>query len=228
MTTLWIYGDSFAEDRSESWQWHQQLAKAHNIAETKITAQAGVANDWISTQIKDQHEQWQNGDRVLVIITQPNRQWWFEDRPEMGNIGLMWGHPWARMMQMTDQHRVDAVGYYINYLQRDAVDYLRCEQMVAWIQQLAQQRSVELTVIPAFEMPVDLSKWCLGNLTDVCNWEFVDERSRVQHYASIQDSRLNHLSLENHKWFVDKISQHWQSGQPMDLTQGSLRHTISY
>lgn len=228
MTTLWIYGDSFAEDRSESWQWHQLLATSYGIKETKIIAQAGVANDWISTQIKDQHEQWQNGDRVLVVITQPNRQWWFEDRPEMGNIGLMWGHPWARMMHMTDQHRVDAVGYYINYLQRDDIDYLRCEQMISWLRHLAVKQSTILTVIPAFEMPVDLSEWCLGNLTDVCNWEFVDERSRVQHYASVQDSRLNHLSVDNHRWFSEKIYQHWITGLPMDLTQGSLHNIISY
>lgn len=228
MTTLWIYGDSFAEDHKESWQWMHLLSKSFDIKHIEISAQAGVANDWISTQIREQYQQWQSGDRVLIVITQPNRQWWFEDRPEMGNIGLMWGHPWARMMHMTDQHRVDAVGYYLNYLQRDSIDYLRCEQMIAWIRQLSAQKSVTLTVIPAFEMPVDLSEWCLGNLTDVCNWEFVDEKSRVQHYASIKDSRLNHLSAENHQWFCDRISRHWQSGTPIDLLTGSLRNVISY
>lgn len=225
MKTLWIYGDSFAEHSDYELQWYKQLLEFFNEEhQLQVHSLAGVANDWISTQILETVHLWLPEDKVIVIPTQANRQWWFEEHPHLSNINSMWGHPMAQQIEAENKPRVDAVGYYMNYLQRDSIDGLRVLQMLAWIEYLAQD--VDLRIIPAFDLGVDLSHHCEGTLTDVCNAEFFDHHSQQRHYAKGVDSRVNHLSPDNHSWLAHTIAHAYAQGLPVDLTQGSRRGFI--
>lgn len=214
MSKLWIYGDSFAQDHQVESQWHRQYFAQSYHCDLVIHAQAGVANDWISTEILNTHTAWNKGDQVIVIPTQPNRQWWFPEYPHMSNINSMWGHPLAQDIEAKDKNRVDAVGYYMNFLQRDDIDQLRARQMLAWMSALAVD--IDLIIIPAFDLGFSACSQCKGNLTDVCNAEFFDQRSRQRYYQQGTDLRLNHLSSKNHTILANKLIQE----DVLDLTQG--------
>lgn len=219
MQTLWIYGDSFAEDHNSSQQWLHQLKQLSNIEQLQVHALAGSANDWISMQILNTSDQWQEDDVVIVIPTQANRQWWFEDHPHMSNINSMWGHAWARELEADNKHRVDAVGYYMNFLQRDDIDTLRCRQMTAWVESVANAKGVTLRMLPAFDLGFSI-RGCEGNLTDVCNSEFFDRRVMERHYQQGVDSRVNHLSPVNHEWLANALYTSLVNNIGVDLTQG--------
>ena len=228
MNTLWIYGDSFSTDyKDEEWIWTRALA--HRFADQNLIAHyknasvAGCSNDWISTQIAHDIDTWQQGDSVIVIPTEPSRQWWFADAPELSNIISMRGSPEAKSYTQRFPERVTAVNYYYTQIWRNTVDSMRYEQMIAWLKLHALDRGVNLVLMPAFDVPTDYKGivHTQGSLTEtVCNGEFINDKEMSQWYSTGLDTRYNHMCKRNHAVLVDKLWERFTQGTPVDLTQG--------
>ena len=62
----------------------------------------------------------------------------------------------------------------------------------------------------------------IGNLTvDVCNKEFDSTKTLQNFYNKTGfDSRLNHMSIENHYILADKVGDYFINQTPVDLTTG--------
>ena len=65
--TLWIYGDSYAQDSEQAGCWAQVLQQLQESSRLEVHGLAGAGNDWIFRQILDTAAQWQPEDRVVVV-----------------------------------------------------------------------------------------------------------------------------------------------------------------
>ena len=83
--TLWIYGDSFGVDWKVDWGWHRQLAGQLNVDKVVNQCCSGCANEWSAKNFRD--DQHSKGDIVIFFLTNPARQWFWEDKPHYDSSG---------------------------------------------------------------------------------------------------------------------------------------------
>ena len=97
MNRMWMFGDSFVsplnanydEDYHPDWTWTKQLATKLNL-QTRIVAQPGISNQWISHEIINFYDEMEIGDTVVIVTTELNRNWLFFEKPSLSNL-YMWG-----------------------------------------------------------------------------------------------------------------------------------------
>lgn len=217
MALIHIYGDSYAHDHGEPWQWFRQLS--NTIKQPyRITACEGIPNDWISHHVLE--DEWQPGDIPIIIATEPARQWWFEKDPHMSNVASIFDTDEFRNYSKANKRQVDSVHVYYAHLWRPELDMVRFHAHVA----LWCTRGVAPVVIPAFDTPVDYTHakcTVQGSLDDcVSKPEFASERAMLAAYSRDgRDTRINHMNRHNHTVLADKIAHGLLTGT-IDLTQG--------
>ena len=97
MADLYVYGDSFAVDWREPWVWIRQFAERMRVDNCHVQACSGTNNEWIVKTFRDDRHQ--PGDIVLVFITEPSRQWFFEDKPYLSNLASILDTQDAKQIQ---------------------------------------------------------------------------------------------------------------------------------
>ena len=217
---LCVYGDSYAADHGEEWQWFRQLSSLLDQPYT-VTACEGIANDWISHYILE--HTWQPDDVPVIIATEPARQWWFEKDPHMSNVASIFDTDEFREYTKQNKRQVDSVHVYYAHLWRPELDMTRFHAHIAlWCVQ-----GVAPVIIPAFDTPVcyDLARCSVAGSLDNCvsKPEFATEEHMRQAYTRDgRDCRINHMSRENHAVLAHKIHEGLSTGV-IDLTEGFLR-----
>lgn len=220
MALIHIYGDSYAHDHGEPWQWFRQLSSLLDQPYT-VTACEGIANDWISHYILE-HE-WHCDDVPVIIATEPARQWWFEHDPHMTNVASIFNTDQFREYARENKRQVDSVHVYYAHLWRPELDMTRFHAHTAlWCTQ-----GVAPVIIPAFDTPIryDLARCTVvGSLDDcVSKREFASEAEMKRAYSSDgRDTRINHMCRENHTVLAHKICEGITTGA-IDLTKGFKR-----
>ena len=221
MSSLYIYGDSFAVDWEEPWVWQRQIAPRLGIDKVVVQGCAGCANEWtLKLFQQDQHKP---KDIVIFFITDPSRQWWFEDRPSLCNLSSIMDTKEAQQVKDNDRDKFEAIVNYYAHLQNDKIDRLRLEMMIDFIKVKAIEREVILQVIPCFDMQIDWTDLnpCKGNMTThVCDREFANMDDLPTWYEQSIDTRANHMTIENHTRFANKLLHRFVKGGAIDLTQG--------
>lgn len=228
MRTLWIFGDSFSRSSTEPRTWPQLLSQRLGTELVNVSLR-GASPDWIIRQYLTALAQIDPEDPVIVLFTNPNRFWFYEDQPDLTNPAI------TDFAQHRNSDQARAAQSYFQYLQRPELDlqwtYYRAMAVSHETQRLNLRRPL---LIQAFAQDVSAAEhfhtvaWAQGTLTDL---QFREYRDRDSVMASIQrqgvdpvfrgtDCRYNHLCLLNHSVLADKLAQHFLSDQPVDLTQG--------
>ncbi len=203
---LWIYGDSFATDWKVDWGWQRLLAPRLKTSHCYIQACAGTSNEWILKTFRDDaHEP---GDCVIVFLTEPARQWFFEDEPHLSNLVSILNTADAADVKEASREKYDAVIGYYEHLHRDDLSDLRLQMITDFLRVKGIERQINLQVIPAFTMNIDWTDLypCKGNMTwSICDREFADCRDIEQWYGQSIDTRANHMTAHNHRVFADLL-----------------------
>lgn len=205
---LWIYGDSFAVDWREPWVWQRQFANRIGVERVYNQACSGTNNEWILKTFADDEGRQEPGDIALIFLTEPARQWWIKDRPELSNLSSIIDTKDAKEFKDQDPQVFDAIINYYTYLDRPDLTDFRLAMMTDFIRVKSIERELRLQVIPCFNMNIDWTDLypVHGNMTfSVCDGEFASRSEIPNWYNTSIDTRANHMTLENHTVLADKL-----------------------
>lgn len=221
MSNLYIYGDSFAVDWREPWVWMRQFAERIKVDNCYVQACSGTNNEWILKTFRDDNHK--PGDIVLIFLTEPSRYWFYEDKPYLSNLASIIETQDAKDIKRTDRDKYDAIIGYYEHLHRDDLVDFRLQMMTDFIRVKSIEREIHLQVIPCFMMNIDWTDLnpCQGNMTfSVCDREFATHTDIPLWYNQSIDTRANHMTLENHTIFADKLYTRFTQGGILDLDTG--------
>lgn len=212
MSKLWVFGDSFSDmpqTRTE-YSWQNLLANKLRITGIENRACPGASNDWIFYTVTSNINNLAGDDYVVIQTTQKHRQWFFRDRPTIGNYWI------ADFEKFVTPDQRKAVDMYVDHLQSDLIDNVRWTQFSLALERLTPSIAARVLVLPGFESVNGV----IGTLLEVSDNEFIDQENIQQYFYSNQgiDPRNNHLSAENHKILAEKIFNFFSNNEMIDLT----------
>ena len=210
MNTVWVFGDSYAVDHGQEWQWFKQYAKLKG-KEYKTKADYGVANSWISMQVFEHYHNkvFQPGDSIIVVTTHCIRHWFLWDHPNVSN--------YQNMTHLDPNHfginkeQIHAIELYYKHIQSGYQDSFLYDANTAWLNhyaELFQQQGIEMIIIQGFPNATDIqpkgARNIKGSLFDsVCSLEFKSQKHMDEWYErDVPDQRVNHMCKDNHQVFA--------------------------
>lgn len=219
MNDLWIFGDSFSVGRQDikngkeiSYSlWYELVAQNLKCEYYHNHAQWGVSNEYIINEFMSRKKEYKRGDYIIIQLTDPSRQWFFLDHPELANIHI------KDMKKWVSKNEYNAVQSYLKYLDNDAVKIMRYTLycMALELQAKNELAHCKILILPGFQPIPTLS----GTLLEICNNEFTSTDSADRWYQLHEiDIRPNHLSPKNHELLGNKVSYYFLNGGYVDLT----------
>ena len=219
MPNLWIFGDSFSVGRQDINKgeeiyyklWYEEVALNLKCEYYHNYAQWGVSNEYIINEFMSRKTEYHKGDYIIIQLTDPSRQWFFQDKPELANIHV------KDMKKWTSREQYAAIQSYLKYLDNDPIKLMKYTLYCMALEFQAKHNlsHCRILILPGFHVIPTI----LGTLLDVCNNEFESELSMNAWYDKHNiDPRPNHLSESNHKILSDKIINYFLQGGLLDLT----------
>lgn len=220
--TIWVFGDSYVEDRDEDWQWFKQL---ETLTGEPVIAmgESGVNNDFITHQIYLHLElgKIKSSDWVIQIQTQYSRQWFFKDRPKLSNFAHH-NDPTVIGMSRDEKRATDS---WIKHLYNPEClrwqTYANSFAMHTAVNWLSGARSL---VIPGFHngfFPFNPNTTVKGTLTECVS--YLETATREEYVKLLEqdlgDPRINHMSQANHTILAQKIADSRTTGE-LNLLKG--------
>jgi len=224
---LIIVGDSFSvapmETQDTTLTWPQLAADRLGL-ELMNLSQHGVAQDWCFQQLRsgfNAEDAITAQDRIIVILTHPNRFWFLEEYPNLSNSHIIGLDKYVTK----EQNR--AIQGFMQHIQRPQLDTLQMIMRLGWLASYVITRSLpNPLMIRAFGMNIqeaeeyEVMSWARGTLFDIQANEFWSNTQSTHEYFKGVDCRYNHLSLRNHSIMADKVIDHFKNSSPLDLTTG--------
>lgn len=189
----------------------------------------GASPDWIIRQYLTALAQIDRQDFVIVLFTNPNRFWFYEDQPDLTNPSIL------DFSEHRPREQAQAAISYFRYLQRPELDlqwtYYRAVVVSHETQRLGLRKPL---LIQCFDQSLsaaesfDTVTWAQGTLTAL---QFAEYRDPELVLGEIQstgrdpvfrgtDCRYNHLCLKNHTILADRLAAYFLEDRVPDLTQG--------
>lgn len=216
---LWVFGDSFSVPREYMKLpthplWTELVTEGLKEPEIRYCSQWGVSNEWIINELMTKQSQFEVGDKVILQLTSPDRQWFFEDNPSIGNFFIEDLDHFGNISKA----QTGAIKSYITHLNSDHLTRIRSSLYHLGVERITQILNwVQILVLPGW---TDISG-VNGKLMDICNGEFETDQARVNWYDHHKiDPRPNHMSKNNHRILSNKIVSYFTTGQPIDLQTG--------
>lgn len=229
--TIWVFGDSYVEERGVDWQWFKQLGKLMNEPVIAL-GESGVNNDFITHQIylHLEQEKIHKDDWVIQVHTQYSRQWFFKDRPKLSNFVH---HTDPTVLGMTrDEKR--AADSWIKYLYNP-----ECLRWQTYANSLAMHTAVNWLsggarslIIPGFHngfFPFNPHIGVKGTLTECVSYLETADLAEYEKMLTQDggDPRVNHMSQTNHSILAQKIADSRTTGE-LNLLKGfDIQRTLT-
>jgi hypothetical protein len=229
---LYIFGDSFStphEHKSEvigpngivsflplekNWTSivSEELTGSRNHVNESVL---GCANEFIFHKLTERESSFKSGDYVIVQLTSYYREWFFEDKPHMGNYISAKFEPGVH----ASKEVTEALEMYKKYLYSDhrlIIHYIAMRDAIILRTKLLAEINVRFLIIPGFHNIRGVE----GTMFDASNTEFDCKETADAFYNKTSDNRYNHFSENNHKILANKIINFFKNGNTVDLTAG--------
>lgn len=224
MTTLAIFGDSFAADRQDCPDW--TVAWPNLLRDQySVTNYAWSASSFTNTykQFITHHRDY---DRVVVLVTGPTR---FGHAPLLLDAKPVWVNGLGTLeglkqsgqglLSQEDQNKLRALEMYWIYLQDLAGIHLTAPLM---LEEIRRQRPDAL-LIPCFPWPYANSIWpaettCMRDLQSAClrglreDWLCDDEFWNQRSYPFTERAMKCHLTVEGNLHMAARVKEHLIAG----------------
>ena len=239
MSTLWIFGDSYANNNLYGrehileQQWHRVLAR-ELAYDYQNLAVSGSSLDYLYHEWHRLYKQFQPGNLVVIVITGLNRRWLLKDRPEFSNpLNLFSGD----ITNSITRSKNKALLYYYKHLDHPGASEAALYNWLCAVDLFCSRNRVKVLLMPAFKDTKDLLKEWRGDLKhveisvgralgNVSYAEHADELVGGKEVLYERDGRCCHLTPPNHRILVDKILDCYKYGKPLDLSKGFLSGLI--
>lgn len=227
MATLYIFGDSFSVpyDDNNPRVWTTQLADllSKHTAQEIVTVNrslVGSAQDYAIAELTESKSLITDQDYIVVVLTEPNRNWYFLERPDLSNSWIL------DLDQAIEPEQLKAIELYLKHIQNYYIDVMRVNQRLTWlayqVNKLGWHRPAILLAFPqqlgGSENLEELSI-SNGSLLEIQKKEYYQSEEKTLTWRGI-DPRYNHLCLVNHDVLAQKVFDTLINNQPLDLTQG--------
>ena len=196
---LIMVGDSFsvepmeAEDTTQTWP--RMAADRMGLSLWNLS-QHGVAQDWCFQQLRAGFHS-ENAitaqDRIIVVLTHPNRFWFLEKYPNLSNSHII------GMENHVSKEQNRAIQGFLQHIQRPELDTLHMVFRLGWLAgYVARLQLAPPLIIRAFGMNVQEAEthagmsWATGTLFDIQANEFQDPETTTHDYFRGVDCRYNH------------------------------------
>ena len=228
-SNLWVFGDSFSyqdqQDRQDAPVWPrlvaEQLAgimrRPFNLINHSLLG-AGQEYTWYT--IRNNLQQIQPTDYVIITLTHAGRKWFYQDMPHLSSAFVI------NFDEIVGEERARAAELYIKHIQRPEQDFMDMDHRFAWLDWQVKQHGLRKPVILNCFVQDFIEPWpydgvimSQGNLfKDVQQREWAHEAPQ-EHWQG-HDLRYMHLTLRNHRVLADKLVRSLWRGLDIDLTQG--------
>lgn len=216
MTTLWVFGDSFADKTTSTNTWVDQVAATLNC-NPKFLAVGGSGVSYTYEQFNRYREQIQDNDILIFALTEITRHWF--DRNNISET------IWVIMDRQDESTK--AIEHYLKYLDNDAVDKEHLNNFLYNLHYLTKKKNTITIILPSFDYMSQLlnerkDKFPLFRIADrslfqVSTEEYNGMFDKQNIVNSGYDTRVCHLMDANHTILANKIVNNVKSNEPIAL-----------
>lgn len=225
MSKLWVFGDSYCLPNmvTHEWTcdpWHQVLSKMLGVNATEIHAQYGISNNYISYLIRQNLARIMPDDKLVIITTQINRQWFLKEYPHISN------HNGVDSPLLTKNQQKALKNYILQLPQNDFDSMIIMENMIAWCTLNANILNVPVAIVAGFEAISYHTS--TGSLFQV-DWKEHGSFERKQMFLdkhNKRDPKDCHLHKDNHIILAEKLYDYFKHQKPIDLSTGFRENII--
>jgi len=232
MSNLWVLGDSYGahfykdEKFKTNWFWTQQLCEKLKCDHYRNFCQPGIANEYTQQMLTNIIKHVSPNDYIVLISTQPGRQWFFDQHPHMANYYNL------NLVDTVGREKANAIRQYAIHLESERRVINSFNQFLGWVHYTTDKHNLNLIIIPGFEsteggFPISHLYNVRGSLLDVSNNEFCssddDNWFRNEFCGDNKTSldwRAGHLIKDNHYVLADKLYNTIINKEELNLSDG--------
>lgn len=226
MPKLYVVGDSFAVLTpwyKSSWSTWQLLLAEKLGYDLECLARPGIDQDY---QMRDLRKigKLTKDDRVILVLTSPQRFWYFKDQPHFSNI--VYG-TYAEEL-VPEKEKLMAIKLFFNYIWREDLFLSLQQSRLGELSWLAQSNGwFKPLIIPAFANYIEGDYYNL-NIVKGSLYEDIQSKEyslRINGADALMndewanyDCRFNHLCRSNHEKLVEVLLDPLMNGTELDLS----------
>tara|TARA_B100000131_G_scaffold297590_1_gene316482 strand:- start:14988 stop:15830 length:843 start_codon:yes stop_codon:yes gene_type:complete len=238
--TLWIFGDSYATDREghlahispkPEWAWYMSLARKLRM-EVENHALGGGPNEYTIKKFHDKLPEMQQGDPVVIVLTEIMRKWVIKDRPILSFLRAL---ERETVLKGTPGIPVDMDFFETYWLDvwDEEIETNHTRNFLNTIAYMKYKKKINPIVIPSFPSTVHAIKsvWpreipmCHGNLNKISVYEISETPKQLP--PDMADFRNNHMDRSNHEILANKVYNSIVDGSDIDLKSNFKRNLYS-
>lgn len=203
--TIWIFGDSFAHNWNHKDQWMNQLSNKMN-GDVKCFGLAGSSLDYTYTKFNEVRNDISVLDTVIILLTNIERRWLFEDRPND-----------CCFTDPEDIGERRALKYYQLYLNHEEIFEVYLYNFLHNLHYLTKKLNLYTLIISNFfqednwliSKRKEFPHLCFANgiLYDISLGEIKKNSNVPVDKLLTNDFRFNHLIKSNHDILAEKIAE---------------------
>jgi hypothetical protein len=241
---LIVVGDSFcvlAGPQDPFRNWCQQAAQLLDRT-LLVTAGPGVSQDWQWDQLMKLWPTLTPEDRVVVVITHCERQWFVQDQPGYTHVNI------GNLPDVLGESVAQAIQDYCVHLQRPELDLQHQTHRLGWLSAQVQRSQVHpVWVLPAFSLHWLVHRIATSTAEYYDNFQvrglpnlWLTEQNLYDHVQELEmqegentnsvfqgvDTRYNHLLRHNHEILAHRVVQAIQQDRPIELTDPRWRRAV--
>ena len=224
-TKIFVFGDSFGDvtacgdDRGRAWpaQLAQTLAeKFKRPIEVVNWSMIGASQDHTWSCIMRCVEQGEIApdDYVVVLMTSPERYWFFEHVPYITNTAII------DFDDELEPEQTAAAAQYLQHIQRPQLTHLHLDLRLGWLSNIVHSlRLRKPLMVPCFEQRFEPKSYPSLNFSRGCLYDI-----QLKEWQSATDSnwqgvdlRYLHLCLRNHAVLAELMAQSLWRTTTLDL-----------
>lgn len=232
---LIIVGDSFTQlpQAPDPYRnWCQQAADLLGMS-LQMHAERGVSQDWQWEQLRQLMPQVTVEDRVLVVLTHCERQWFDLHKPGFTHVNV------GDLPEHLGEDKAEAIRQWCVHLQRPELDLQHQMHRLGWLHAQIHIRQLP----PAWVLPGFSPHWLVRKIRashteimELYGWKdlhclkFTEQNLNedVQHQEMLSgestnsvfqgmDTRYNHMLKHNHIILAERVATAIRQSQPIDL-----------
>lgn len=230
---VWVFGDSFAQLlfdilRSPYDQWGYIIAKDLGT-EIKHFGRGGTSLDYTYHTYNEHTNNIKSGDVVIVTLTELDRRWFWNDKPELGCV---------HSIKIEDPSIANAYKLYELYLNNKELPKVYLKLFLSELNMMSLYKGVHVIILPCF---YDVNEYVNKIKEEYTNLHIANEmmltvsmnefKESLRNSPDIEkyftrDARVTHLIKSNHSILASKLLDNIKNKTPIDFTKGFIEGAL--
>jgi len=226
MTTVWIFGDSFAHYTPYE-IWIKQLADQLEV-NAQYFGEGGTSLEYTYEKFNLQRNNIQDNDILIFALTDTNRRWLLRDNLK----DTIW------MIISQNNEQANAAENYLKYLNNTTAYDTYLINFLYNLHDFTKKKKTHTVILPCFDTTLSLlnsnrNQFPLITIADrslmsISSNEFKDP-AMINYYTTVVqgDLRRCHFIKSNHDILADKLFNNIRNNKRLNLNQGFVEAVLT-